>query len=297
MKHLLDVDKLSAANIFALINRAQVFKQQSNIPNYSDYTLATLFYEHSTRTRISFELAAKRLGMQVVNFDIQNSSESKGETIFDTLQTLNAMGIQLFAVRHGQNGLPWELAVNCSESSHIINAGDGTHAHPSQALLDLMTIIEKKPDIKNLKIAVIGDLRHSRVVGSLQRICAILNVGELRLIAPEIWQPEKIEYGEYTNSLDNGLKDADVVMCLRVQQERLLVSEGLDLELYRRHYGLTQERLAMLRKDVMIMHPGPINRGIEMDGFVADCAHSVILEQVKNGVFMRMAILEALSLA
>jgi aspartate carbamoyltransferase catalytic subunit len=243
---------------------------------------------------VSFDLAAQHLGMPVVHFDVRTSSESKGEIIEDTLQTLIAMGIRLVVVRHAQDGLPAMLAKQCGESACIINAGDGTHAHPSQALLDLMTIMESKPDVSRLKIAVVGNIRHSRVANSLQSICAILGVGELVLIAPEIWQPTFLHYGHYTTSLYEGLSDADVVICLRVQKERLSEGEHLDLGGYHHDYGITNHSLSYAKKDAMVMHPGPINRGVEMDSDVVSGPQSVIFKQVTNGVFMRMAILERL---
>ena len=297
MKHFLDVNLLSNAQIMALVERAIEFKNTANYPSYSKYTVATLFYENSTRTRVSFELAALRLGMQVINFDVQNSSESKGEKLEDTFNTLIAMGIQFLIMRHSEDHLPWKLAASCSQNVHIINAGDGMHAHPSQAMLDLMTIIEQKPDLKNLKIAIIGDVRHSRVAASMQRLCAMLQIGELVFVSPEVWRPENLVYGSVTTSLSDGIMDADVVMCLRVQKERLLHNEGLDLSHYHHDYAITQQRLDSMKPDVMIMHPGPINRGIEIDDVVADGKSSYILEQVRNGVFMRMAIIDSLILS
>jgi aspartate carbamoyltransferase catalytic subunit len=294
MKHLLNIQQLTVEEIHWLIARANQFKQQSSFPSYPSVPLATLFYENSTRTRLSFELAAKRLGLPVLHFDTQTSSESKGEVITDTFQTLVAMGIKLFIVRHQQDGFPAQLAAQYGHQVHIINAGDGRQAHPSQALLDLMTIMRHKPDIERLKIAIIGDLRHSRVCNSFQSICALMGVGELALIAPPIWQPDEVQFGRVTSSLEEGLSQADVVMCLRVQHERLQATEHLDLALYREQYALTQRSLAYAKADALVMHPGPMNRGIEIDSDVADAPQSVIWEQVQNGVFMRMAILDRL---
>lgn len=294
MKHFLDISSLSSFDIKQLIQRALDFKTNSIYPNYSPFTVTNLFYEHSTRTRVSFELAANHLAMPVVNLSLQQSSESKGEVIEDTIKTLTAMGVSIFVIRHAQNGLPQAIAKGCDEGVHIINAGDGQHAHPSQAMLDLMTIIEQKPNLSQLKIAIVGDLRHSRVANSFQSICALMGVGELALVAPDIWQPHVVHYGKVTASLSEGLEHADVVICLRVQHERLSVDEQLDLSTYRRDYALTLDSLAYAKPDVMVMHPGPINRGIEIDSDVADGPQSFILRQVQNGVFMRMAILEAL---
>lgn len=294
MKHFLDVDQLSHQDIMALIERALYFKNNTTYPSYPQWIVANLFYENSTRTRVSFELAAKHLSMPVVNLDLQSSSEAKGEVIEDTLKTLAAMGIKLFVVRHKQEGLPEKLVEAAGEGIRIINAGDGTHAHPSQAMLDLMTIVGQKPTLGQLKIAVVGNIRHSRVANSLQSICATLGVGELALVAPTVWQPTSVHYGRVTASLQDGIGGADVVMCLRVQRERLLASEHLDLDSYRREYALTRETLAYAKKDAMVMHPGPMNRGVEIDSDVADGPQSHILQQVTNGVFMRMAILERL---
>lgn len=177
---------------------------------------------------------------------------------------------------------------------HILNAGDGKHAHPSQAMLDMMTIMEAKPDLHQLKIAVVGDVRHSRVANSLQRMCALFEVKDFVLVAPEIWLPHSVYYGRMTTSLQDGVVDADVIICLRVQRERLADNEYLDLERYRQEYALTQRVLNFAKKDAMVMHPGPMNRGIEIDSDVADGPQSSILRQVRNGVFMRMALLEAL---
>lgn len=294
MKHFLEISRLSHQNITALIERALYFKKNLVYPCYPQCSVVNLFYENSTRTRVSFELAARHLSMPVINLDRHGSSESKGEIIEDTIQTLAAMGIKLFVIRHVQEGLPQSIAKKCGAAVHIINAGDGAHAHPSQALLDFMTIMEKKPDINRLKIAIVGNICHSRVANSLQCLSAILEVGELTLIAPKIWQPTKVHYGRVTDSLHDGLKDADVVICLRVQKERLLDNEHLDLASYHRDYALTHNSLAYAKADAMVMHPGPINRGVEIDSDVADGPQSYILKQVENGVFMRMAILECL---
>ena len=292
LKHFLDSNHWVADDLMTLIQRALFFKKQANYPSYPNETAALLFYENSTRTRVSFELAAKNLGMSVINLDLKASSETKGEVIEDTVNTLAAMGIKHFVIRHVQDYLPHHLAKTCGENVHIINAGDGMHAHPSQAMLDLMTIIENKPKLDELKIAIIGNIRHSRVANSLQAICQLFGVGELVLVAPKAWQPTSVSYGRVTESLRDGIKDADVVICLRVQKERLLANEQLDLASYHRDYALSMDSLSYAKKDAMVMHPGPVNRGIEIDADVADGPQSFILKQVGNGVFMRMAILE-----
>lgn len=294
MQHFLDISLLSRQQIESLLQRALDFKQSPHYPSYSQYTVANLFYENSTRTRVSFEMAAKRLSMSVINFDLQNSSESKGERIEDTIRTLAAMGIHYVVMRHKQEGIQQELADQLGSAIHIINAGDGKHAHPSQAILDIMTIMEKKPSLDQLKIAVLGDIKHSRVANSFQHICHRLGVKELVLVAPALWQPPIPVYGRLTQDLIEGLTDADVVICLRVQRERLLETEQLDLESYRRDFALTQKKLAYAKPDALVMHPGPMNRGVEIDTEVADGDQSVIFQQVTNGVYARMAILESL---
>lgn len=294
MNHFLEISQLSRQHIESLLERSFSFKQQHNYPSYKHHTVANLFYENSTRTRVSFELAANHLSMPVVNLDLQNSSETKGEVIEDTIKTLAAMGIRTFVIRHKEEGLQQNLADKLGNEIHIINAGDGTHAHPSQALLDIMTIYEQKPHLEQLKIAVLGNIRHSRVANSFQCICRALGIGELVLVAPKLWQPQSLHYGRVTDNLRDGLDDADVIICLRVQQERLLAEDHLDLDTYRNEFALTQKSLAYAKPDAMVMHPGPMNRGVEIDSDVADGAHSFILRQVANGVFARMAVFDAL---
>ncbi|MBA2651681.1 MAG: aspartate carbamoyltransferase catalytic subunit [Tatlockia sp.] len=294
MNHFLEISQLSKSQIDSLLERALYFKKSGRFPSYNQQTIANLFYENSTRTRVSFELAAKRLSMSVINLDLQNSSETKGEIIEDTIKTLAAMGIDIFVIRHRQDGLHNELAKHLSGEVHLVNAGDGQHAHPSQAMLDLMTISEQKPDLSQVKIAIVGNIRHSRVANSLQCLCATLKVGQLSLVAPKVWQPKTIHYGVMTDSLVQGLADADVVICLRVQHERLGENEQMDLSTYRRQYALTQDTIKFAKPNAMIMHPGPMNRGVEIDDEVAEHPQSFIFQQVNNGVFMRMAILESL---
>lgn len=293
MNHLLEISQLTPTQIERLLTRAHAFKQGETPKNLSSHYLANLFYENSTRTRASFTVAATRFNIPVFNLDLASSSESKGEVIYDTVNNLAAMGMDLFVIRHLQEGIQQALAKQCKDI-HIINAGDGTHAHPSQALLDFMTILEHKPNPGKIKIALIGNLRHSRVANSLQWIAKKMGVRELALVAPKLWQPETVHFGEFTESLAEGLSDADVVICLRVQRERLLDSDRLDLTTFRHQYALTQESLRLAKPDAIILHPGPVNRGIEIDNEVADGLQSVILQQVKNGVFMRMAIIEQL---
>lgn len=295
MNHFLDINSLTIDDARHLIARALQFKQNGTYPCYDHYTVAHLFYENSTRTRVSFEMAAQRLRMPVVNLDVAHSSEQKGEVLTDTVATLVAMGVSIIVIRHSQEGIVSLLANRFQHQNtvHFVNAGDGQRAHPSQAMLDMMTILEHKADVSPLKIALLGDIRHSRVAHSWQYLAARFNVGELVMIAPKPWQPVNTYYGFVTDSLEDGLKEADVIITLRVQRERLLAEEELDMSFYKQHYTLTEERLSYAKKDAIIMHPGPMNRGIDIDSVVADGPQSVILQQVSNGLFMRMAILEA----
>jgi aspartate carbamoyltransferase catalytic subunit len=295
MKHFLDISQLSVTQIEGLLSKAFELKKTRHFPSYPHRVLAHFFYENSTRTRVSFELAALNLDIKVINLEMQHSSEAKGEHLEDSVKNLAAMGIQYFVIRHSQNYIQEQLAERLQdEALHLINAGDGTHAHPSQALLDMMTIIEQKPKLSHLKVAIVGNVKHSRVANSFQLISAKMGLGELVLVAPEIWQPEKVHYGRVSSSLEEGLDGADVVMCLRVQRERLQQSEHLNLDEYRAHYALTKQALALAKPDAMVMHPGPMNRGIEIDSDVADGSQSFILTQVQNGIFARMAILDSL---
>lgn len=293
MEHFLEISDLSFQQIEQLLGRALYFKRQKHYPDFSHHNLANLFYENSTRTRVSFEMAAKLLNMNVVNVDIQHSSENKGEIPKDTLDNLAAMGIKYFVIRHKDKNFQRALA-STEREIHIINAGDGSHAHPSQALLDMMTIMEKKQDLACLKIVILGNIRHSRVANSFQCLCKHLDVAELVLTAPKIWLPETVYYGRVSTDIGESLQDADVVMCLRVQSERMKKEESVDLDSYIRDYKLTKDRLALAKPDAMVLHPGPINRGVEIDTEVADGPQSYILDQVTNGVFARMAIIEAL---
>lgn len=299
MKHFLDVDQLSSSLVFELVQRALFFKlssrnQEPNYPTYPGIVLLHVFYENSTRTQLSFDLAAKHLGLTVLSLDPKRSSESKGEAMQDMCQTFAAMGVRLMVMRHSENGALQQLSRVIPASLQLVNAGDGMHAHPTQAMLDMMTIIEHDLKPQDIKIAVVGNIRHSRVAQSLQRLCRVLNVGELMLIGPEAWLPKDIIYGEATSSLQDGLNDADVVMTLRVQHERFSGddNDACDLTTYRENYAITSSTLLYAKPGALIMHPGPINRGVEIDGDVADGPQSCILQQVQNGVFMRMAILE-----
>ena len=258
------------------------------------YTVANLFYEPSTRTRGSFQIAAKKLGADILNFDEKMSSSEKGETILDTIYTLESMGINYFVIRHSEAGMHAMVAKHVKENSHVINAGEADISHPTQGLLDLLTIKQHNKSFDQLKVVIIGDIKHSRVARSLAEGLKIMSVKELTLISPESFKPNLEDYvdANYTSNLDEGLIDADVVMALRIQQERIKnSSEEFVGENYFNNYGLTNQRLASCNDDVIIMHPGPMNRGIEISDNVADGKHSVIREQVTNGISVRMALL------
>lgn len=294
MKHFLDINTLSKEKIFSLVSRAHHFKADPHYPVFNTHAMASLFYENSTRTRMSFELAASHLSLKAFSLSGNISSEAKGETVLDTVKTLRAMGMNLFVIRHREEGLPAYIAHSLDEEAHVINAGDGTSAHPTQAMLDFMTILEKKPRVDALKIAILGDVRHSRVANSLIALFERVGISELRLVTPPHLGPKEALFGKVTHSLEEGLKDVDVVICLRVQFERFAENEHFDRAIYRRDYALTEKTLSYARPDAIVMHPGPCNRELEIDSAIVDGPRSCILEQVRNGVFMRMAIIESL---
>jgi aspartate carbamoyltransferase catalytic subunit len=252
-----------------------------------------LFFENSTRTRVTFEIAAQRLGADVINLDIRTSSASKGETLLDTVRNLEAMNADMFVVRHEHAGAAHFIARYCAPHVAVLNAGDGRHAHPTQAMLDMFTIRQKKGSFQPLKVAIVGDVLHSRVARSQIHALTTLATGEVRVVAPKTLVPAGIEKMGVNvfHKMEEGIADADVVIMLRLQRERmqtaLLPSEREFFKLY----GLTEERLQLAKPDAIVMHPGPINRGVEIDSRVADGLQSVILEQVTNGIAVRMAVM------
>lgn len=298
LKHFLTLDGLDKSILTEILDRADSFlsmgeQSVKKVPLLRGKTVVNLFFENSTRTRTTFELAAKRLSADVINLNIETSATSKGESLLDTLQNLEAMQSDMFIVRHADSGAPHFIAEHCTPNVAIINAGDGRHAHPTQAMLDMLTIRRHKQNFEGLKVAIVGDILHSRVARSQIHALNTLGVDEVRLIGPKTLVPEyfkemgaKIYY-----ELENGLEDVDVIIMLRLQKERmkgaLLPSES---EFYRL-YGLTESSLAWAKPDAIVMHPGPINRGVEISSEVADGEHSVILNQVTNGIAVRMAIL------
>ncbi len=290
------LDREDIEKVFTYSSKYYKGMQDSPVKNYDflkGYTVLNLFFEPSTRTRISFEMAAQRLGAHVVNFSKTGSSVAKGETLRDTVLSLNAMRPDLIVVRNSEPFTPKFVFEN--SDACVINAGDGAHEHPTQALLDTFTMLQHKGSFQGLKVAIIGDILHSRVARS--NIFALSKLGaKVTLVGPPTLVPEKFkEMGvEISYDFDNIIPDMDVIMMLRIQLERQKSGLFPSLSEYHKLYGLTEERMKKTKEDVLVMHPGPINRGIEFDGVVADGKRSVILEQVANGVAVRMALLTLL---
>src|SRR5437870_8655056 len=302
MKHLLTIRELSADQIMHLLDTADSFRDISKreikkVPALRGRTVINLFFEPSTRTRTSFEIAAKRLSADAVNISVATSSVSKGETLIDTARNLEAMAPDCIVIRHSSAGAPYHLARVCSAS--IVNAGDGAHEHPTQALLDALTIREQKGRIAGLKIAIIGDILHSRVARSniwlLTRLGATISVaGPGTLVPPEF--SDLVEQGlRVEKRIEDAIAGADVVMILRLQRERQTDAFFPSLREYAVHYGLHLGHLNLAARDAIVMHPGPMNRGIEVSSEIADGGRSLILDQVTNGVAVRMAVLYLLA--
>lgn len=297
LRHLLSLDTLPASEINALLRTAQGLiaapgDAAAFAPELRGRTVANLFFEPSTRTRCSFELAAKRLGAHFVDLDLPGSSLVKGESLADTLYTLEAMNVDLLVVRHQQSGTCASLAAD-SDNTAVINAGEGRTDHPTQGLLDVLTIAQHKSSFAALRVAIVGDIAHSRVARSTAAALTTVGVRDLRLVAPAAWLPDDGDYAgtRCFSQLEDGLADVDVIIALRIQKERMQQPELPDVHRYFDHYGLTQSRLALAASDAIVMHPGPMNRGVEIDDVVADGPQSVIREQPRNGVAMRMAIM------
>ena len=297
--HLLGLEGLPKSQIEKILSVAddlldQKFKlQKSKI--LRDMSVANLFFEPSTRTRNTFEIAAKRTSAKTINVDLANSATKKNETLMDTMQTLKAMQIDMFVIRHQQNGLPHRVAENI-EGVSILNAGDGINAHPTQALLDMLTIRQHKKSFDRLSVAIVGDIRHSRVARSGIQAMKTLGTTDIRLIAPETLHYKEETPGlERFASLEQGIEGADVIMSLRLQKERMIAADIPDEQTYFDGFGLTSENLKLAKPDAIVMHPGPVNRGIELSSEVADGSQSVILQQVTNGIAVRMAVMEILA--
>ena len=299
MKHLLYLKELNQSTISKLLAKAETFLSTNNFPpqedkNLQGTTLANLFLEPSTRTRSSFQIAAKRLGADVLNIDDHHSSRVKGESIIDTIRTLEAMGVNYFVVRHKERGILSKIVASLDGGSHLINGGESAESHPTQGLLDLLTIKKHKKSFDQIKVAIVGDIKHSRVARSLAEGLRIMAGKKLALIAPEEFKPDMEFYprAEHYKNLDQGLVNADVVVALRVQKERIeSLTKTMSPDDYFGKYGLTKKRLQPCNEDVIVMHPGPVNRGVEISDEVADGTNSVIREQVTNGIAIRMALL------
>ncbi|MBL8541675.1 MAG: aspartate carbamoyltransferase catalytic subunit [Betaproteobacteria bacterium] len=302
LQHLLTTEGLPASILRQILDTALPFvsvaeREVKKIPLLRGKSIFNLFFEPSTRTRTTFEIAAKRLSADVVNLNIGTSSQSKGETLLDTVANLSAMHADMFIVRHAESGAAHLIARHVAPDIHVINAGDGRHAHPTQALLDMFTIRHYKRDFTRLRVAVVGDILHSRVARSQIHALNTLGVPEVRAIGPKTLLPSNVgNLGVHVyNDMAAGLKDVDVVMMLRLQNERMSGSLVPSPQEYFKSYGLTQEKLALARPDAIVLHPGPMNRGVEIDSSVADGGQSVILPQVTFGIAVRMAVMSILA--
>ncbi len=300
LRHLLTLKGLDKQLLVDLLDRATEFLTPAGaIPARADAlagrTVANLFFEPSTRTRASFDLAGKRLGADVLNLDVNTSSRKKGESILDTIYTLQAMHADIMVVRDASAGVPAYITRHINDHVCILNAGEADVSHPTQGLLDLLTIRQHKADFNNLAVAIVGDIAHSRVARSAAQGLRTLGVGELRLVSPAALAPDASEMPDaiITHSLDEGLRDADVVMALRIQRERIGNLDGIPgIDEYFANFGVSHERMKIAKPDAIVMHPGPMNRGIEIESALADSPRSVITRQVTNGVAVRMAVLE-----
>lgn len=299
-KHLLTMEQLTADQIDQILNKAETFIQpdgriESEYPFLQGKTVANLFFEPSTRTRTTFELAAKKLGAEVINLDIETSSAQKGESIKDTFLTMLAMQCDAVVIRHPEEGIA-EYVASLADNISILNAGDGAHAHPTQALLDLLTIRRHKDKFENLSVAIVGDILHSRVARSQIAGLKAVGVKDIRVVAPAELLPNNAEsFGvKLFHDLDQGLSGVDVIITLRLQYERMksdLIKSEQD---YFNQYGIKSDTLKLAKPDAIVMHPGPINREVEISSDVADGAQSLILKQVTYGLAVRMAVLTLL---
>ncbi|MDX9741320.1 MAG: aspartate carbamoyltransferase catalytic subunit [Gammaproteobacteria bacterium] len=298
LRHFLTIAGFKRAQLIELLDTAESLSavaEQSvkKVPLLRGKTVVNLFFESSTRTRTTFEIAAKRLSADVININVPASATTKGETLLDTLRNLEAMHCDMFIVRHAESGAAHFVARQVEPHISVINAGDGRHAHPTQAMLDMFTIRRHKQDFYKLKVAIVGDVLHSRVARSQIHALSTLGVEEIRVIGPRTLIPaEAHTMGVHVfHDLREGLRDVDVVITLRLQRERMKGAFLPSEHEYFQLYGLTEEKLELARPDAIIMHPGPINRGVEIDSEVADGPRSVILQQVTHGIAMRMAVI------
>ena len=302
LHHLLSIEGLPADILRQILDTAESFvgvtqREVKKVPLLRGQAIFNLFFEPSTRTRTTFEIAAKRLSADVINLAINVSSASKGESVLDTVANLSAMQADMFVVRHAQSGAPYLIARHVSPDIHVINAGDGRHAHPTQGLLDVFTVRRYKKDFTQLRVAIVGDVLHSRVARSQIHALTTLGVPELRVIGPKTLLPSHVEdLGvQVYHDMAKGLKDVDVIMMLRLQNERMQGAFLPSPQEFFKSYGLTAEKLALAKPDAIVLHPGPMNRGVEIDSSVADGKQSVILPQVTFGIAIRMAVMSILA--
>jgi len=300
LTHLLTLEGLSKEHILHILDTAQQFvavsdsdREVKKVPLLRGKNVFNLFFENSTRTRTTFEIAAKRLSADVVNLDIQTSSTAKGETLLDTIDNLVAMQADIFVVRHKTTGAAVEVAQHLPPHVHVINAGDGTNQHPTQGLLDMYTMRHYKQDFTKIKVAIIGDIVHSRVAKSNIHALTTLGCPEIRAIGPESLLPKDLNMMgvKIYNNIEEGLKGVDVVMTLRIQKERMEAGQVPEGDEFFKQWGLTKERLQLAKPDAIVMHPGPMNREVEIASEVADGPQAVILKQVTFGIAVRMAVM------
>ncbi|MEI7867976.1 MAG: aspartate carbamoyltransferase catalytic subunit [Candidatus Methylumidiphilus sp.] len=298
LRHFLTIDGLSRELLVRIMDVAESFssvteQQVKKVPLLRGKTIVNLFFENSTRTRNTFELAAKRLSADVLNVNIATSATSKGESLLDTIRNIEAMHVDMFVVRHEASGAAHFIARHVAPHISVINAGDGSHSHPTQAMLDMFTIRQYKGDFSKLKVAIVGDILHSRVARSEILALNALGAAEVRVVAPKTLLPTGVESlgVKVFHDVDQGLAGVDVVIMLRLQKERMSGAFLPSEHEYFTYFGLTGERLAKANPDAIVMHPGPINRGVEIDSRVADGPQSVILRQVGNGIAVRMAVM------
>jgi len=300
--HLLSTEGLPREVLLHILDTAGSFlsvndRDVKKVPLLRGKSVFNLFFENSTRTRTTFEIAAKRLSADVINLDIARSSTAKGETLLDTVANLSAMHADMFVVRHSESGAPYLIAQHCAPHVHVVNAGDGRHAHPTQGLLDMYTIRHYKKDFHDLTVAIVGDLVHSRVARSDIHALTTLGVREVRAVGPKTLVPGDMrEMGvRVCHDMAEGIRDADVIIMLRLQNERMSGGMLPSAQEFSKSYGLTTAKLALARPDAIVMHPGPINRGVEIDSAVADGRQSVILPQVTFGIAVRMAVMSIIA--
>jgi aspartate carbamoyltransferase catalytic subunit len=302
LHHLLAIEGLPKRIIERILDTAESFvgineREVKVVPLLRGKSIFNIFFENSTRTRTTFEIAAKRLSADVVSLDVARSSTNKGETILDTIANLTAMHADMFVVRHSESGAPFLIAQHAAPHVHVVNAGDGRHEHPTQGLLDMFTIRKYKKDFTRLTVAIVGDILHSRVARSQIHALTTLGVPEVRVIGPRTLLPADIERlgVRVFTSLEEGLKGVDVVTMLRLQNERMNGALLPSASEYFSRYGLTPQKLALAKPDAIVLHPGPMNRGVEIDSAVADGKQSVILPQVTYGIAVRMAVMAILA--